>query len=323
MNDDMQKRCELFVQNRDIIKSVFPWDSAFMHPVCAGIYTAKGLLTDASRLKFCLELLKQKTGPLSPFRGLSRLAVSSLLAVSPDPETRLTCILDLHGQLKASSLPSSDHLAVAAAITVDLTGPEKYASVAERTQALYRAMKEDHPFLTSYEDSAFAAILALSPAENGHLIEETKKCYTLLKPYFTYGNSVQSLSHILALGAASAEQKCSRTMELFAYLKRLGFKYGRTFELPTLGVLALTEADIDILAQEMIEADGFLKTQKGFGSLSAGTAQRLMYAGMLTLYGYMPEEKTIQVAALSSAVSLAVANQAAICATIAATTVIT
>ena len=35
MREELRKRCELFVENRDIIKSVFAWESAYVYPMCS------------------------------------------------------------------------------------------------------------------------------------------------------------------------------------------------------------------------------------------------------------------------------------------------
>ena len=36
----LQKRCELFIQNRDAIKKDFGWESIYIYPLCAAIFTA-------------------------------------------------------------------------------------------------------------------------------------------------------------------------------------------------------------------------------------------------------------------------------------------
>ena len=102
-----------------------------------------------------------------------------------------------------------------------------------------------------------------------------------MKPQFFSGNAVQSLSHVLALGDGRAEEKCSRTLLLYDRLKERGYKYGTDYELPTLGVLALSESDLMEIVTEMTDTDDFLAKQKGLGNWSIGRKQRLMYTGML------------------------------------------
>ena len=81
MREELRKRCELFVENRDIIKSAFAWESAYVYPMCSGILTARGVRADTQRLMECRDILKANTGVFSNFRGVSRLAVIAMLSL--------------------------------------------------------------------------------------------------------------------------------------------------------------------------------------------------------------------------------------------------
>ena len=114
------------------------------------------------------------------------------------------------------------------------------------------------------------------------------------------------------------ENKCQKTMELFQKLKEAGHKYGTSYELPTLGVLAMADGNQDEIAAEMAEIDQWLSEQKGFGFFSSISAkQRLMYAGMIAQQDYI-NDKMMQSAAVNGVISLIVAQQAAMCAAITA-----
>lgn len=318
MKPELQKRCELFIENRDTIKLAFGWESTYIYPLCAGLCAAKGKRADEDNLKSCRELLREKTGVFSNFRGISQMATITMLSLSANPEDKMERMLRVYGSLK-EVFWGSEYLTVAAAAIVDLAEPSQYEQIVQRTRVIYDRMKNAHPFLTSGEDSAFAALLALSGLDDQRIELEMERCYTILKPSFFSGNAVQSLSHVLALGEGTAEQKCAKAIELFTYLKDNGHKYGKSYELSTLGTLALIDADVATLAQDMMDADDYLAAQKGFGALGVGAKQRLMYAGMLTMCDYIPNVQTIQTAALNGIVSLVIAQQAAICASVAAT----
>lgn len=317
MKIELQKRCEMFIANRDIIKSEFAWETAYIYPLCAGLFTAKGVYANAQALRSCHNLLKQNTGVFSNFRGTSKMATVTSLALSDNPQDKIEQLLFVYSKLK-EVFWGSECLTVAASAITDLADPSQYGAIAERTRMIYNRMKAAHPFLTSGEDSAFAALLALSGFNDELIGQEMERCYTILKPGFWSGNAVQSLSHVLALGNEPAEQKCARVTQLFGYLKDHGYKYGTSYELPTLGALALTGADIETLAQEIMEVDNYLKSQKGFGAFGVGAKQRLMYAGMLVMCDAIPNAQTMEIAALNGIVSLVIAQQAAICAAVAA-----
>ena len=239
------------------------------------------------------------------------------MAVSKEPEGVLARTLQVYGLLKETFL-SSCYLPVAAVAIAQLAQEREFESIAGRTRALYKQMKAEHPMLTSGEDSAFAALLSLSRKTDEQLISAMEKCYEILKPGFFSGNAVQSLSHVLALGEGREEEKCSKTLALYDRLKERGCKYGTSYELPTLGVLALSDGEVSEIVRDMAEVDGYLAGQKGFGAFGIGKRQRLMYAGMLVQGEYL-EKNTLQTAAINGTLSLIIAQQASMCAAVAAT----
>lgn len=81
----------------------------------------------------------------------------------------------------------------------------------------------------------------------------------------------------------------------------------------------MLDVDTEILCQEIMEVDDFLKEQKGFGAFSVGSKQRLMYAALLAMNEYIPSKEIWQATTLNSVISIVIAQQVAICASIAAT----
>lgn len=196
--------------------------------------------------------------------------------------------------------------------------PYQYEHIVNRTRVIYNRMKSEHPFLTSSEDSAFCALAALSEKSDDELIADMENCYRKLNSKFFSSNAVQSLSHVLALCDGTVEEKCGRTLELFDGLKVAGRKYGTDYELSTLGVLAMSGVDLEKIVSDMIEIDDWLSGQRGFGFFGSITRkQRLMYAGILAQRDYI-NENTMQIAAVGSTIALILAQQAAVCATAAA-----
>ena len=319
MRPTVSELCETYIENRDKIKSAFLWDSAYLYPIWAAIFTNQRQSADINRMKACQEMLKAETGIFSNFRGTAKLAMISMLAVDSDPGSKLQKSLQVYDFLKDHFFASS-YLPVASMIIADIAEAEQFEEIAARTRHIYNLMKQEHPFLTSSEDSVFAALLALSTLTDEQVVRETEMCYELLKAEFLSGNAVQSLSHVLALGTGSAEQKCRRTMELYRGLKEKGYRYGVSYELATLGVLALLPADLHSVMTDIMEVDDFLSAQKGYGILGLGRKQRLMHAGMLVSSDYIGQTDTLAMhsAAIGGTISLIVAQEAAMCAAIAA-----
>lgn len=317
MNDQTLKNCISLLECRDRIKSVFIWDNSLTHLACAGIYFTKGLDVDVSVLKGCKELLKYKVGPFSNFKGAARSPIVSMLATSKNPEQTLDNALFVYQLLKKEFWTSS-YLPLTAMIIAQTIEPAQYENVVKRTRRIYSIIKKEHPFLTSSEDCANCALMALSEKSDDELINDIESCYRILSTYFFSSNAIQSLSHVLALGQGSQEEKCSRVMEIFNGLKAAGNKYGTRYELPTLGVLALTSVPTQLIVNEMIEINQWLSQQRGFGFFSSVTAkQRLMYAGIVALLEYINID-AMQTTAVNSMISITLATEAAMCAAISA-----
>lgn len=318
MNEQTLRNCELLIANRDKIKAVFAWDGGLMHLTCAEIYTSKGKMVDSDTLENCKRLLKSKVGMFSTFRGMVASAITTMLAVSDNPEETLENGVKVYELLKKHFF-SSDYLPLAAMAIAQMAEPYQYEQIAVRTRTIYNLMKENHPFLTSSEDSAFCALMALSEKTDAELITDAEKCYTMIKAKIMSSNAVQSLGNVLALCDGCAEEKCEKTIQLYEKFKAAGHKYGTDYELPTLGVLAMSGENLDMIVKETIEIDEWLAGQKGFGFWGSVTKkQRLMYAAILAQRDFINIEP-MQTAALGSVVALMVAQQAAMCAATAAT----
>lgn len=317
MKEVLQKRVELFVENRDIVKKLFAWESTYVYPLCANIYASRNVKAEVEIIKECRDLLKGKTSAFSNFRGTAKSTLITRLTLCEKPEEKLEQIMILYEKLKEYFL-GSEMLTITASVISEKVEPEKYAAVIQRTRDIYDRMKAAHPFLTSREDSAFAALLAMSDLNDVDIDMEMERCYEILKAQFPSKNTVQSLSHILALGTGSSEDKCKKVTDMYTYLRERGYKYGKNFELPTLGIFALMDIDLFGVAEEIMQVDDYLKTQKGFGGIGIGEKQRLMYAALLVSCDYLPNNHTAEAAAINSTVSMVIASETAMFAALAA-----
>ncbi|MBN7772303.1 DUF4003 family protein [Clostridium aminobutyricum] len=322
MRNTLSTLCENFIENRETIKATFRWESTELYSICAALFTDKRQKADANKMIYCRDIFKSQVGLFSNFRGTIKLVMICMMAIDSKPEQKLKRTLDAYSVLKGHFF-SSEYLPLTSMIISDLVSSDRYNNIAERTRHIYKLMKDAHPFLTSSEDSVFAALLAISDLTDEQIVMETKCCYDFLKPEFFSRDAVQSLSHVLALGEGKAEDKCRKTIALFNSLKEKGYRYGKNEELATLGVLAMLPADSDSVINDVIEVDNYLSAQKGYGLFGIDKKQRLMHAGMLVASDYIdnPNNLTMGSAAIGATISLIVAQQAAMCAVIAASSV--
>ncbi len=320
MREELQAVCTEFIKDRELAKEAFAWESSYLYPICAGILADKRQDISAVELQQYKRKIKDKTGIFSDFRGSIMAPMACMLAVSEDADKLLEDALAVHELLK-KHFWSSSYLPLVSTIVARLADPSQYAHMVEKTSEIYQLMKKEHPFLTSGEDGPFAAMLAFAERSPQGMIAEVEKCYGLLKDKFFSGNAVQSLSHVLALGEGSAESKCSRLETLFNALKARGYKYGTDYELSTLGALSILDVDLECIVEELIQVTDYLETQKGYGLLGATKRQRMMHAAMLVSSTHMEKGAgyVMNSASISSTISMIAAQQAAMCAVVAAT----
>ena len=320
---------EKFIENRDIIKSAFPFESAYLYPACATVFLNAGKTADVGRLRECRALLKSKVNVFSNFRGASEIITVAMLAESEEPEKKLDNAIAAYKCLR-EHFSAGSFLPLAATLIAKERTASEFPEVAADTRNIYKLMRKEHPLLTSDEDSVFAALIALSGQRASDMITEIERNYRILKEKFFSANAVQSLSHVLSLCPGSADEKCRKTIELFDTLKARKMRYGTEYELAILGVLAMLDKENDYIADRIEEVSLFLSSQKGYGFWGAGKRERLMHAAMLLTSALTIEqnhtlsESTMAVSAQQAAIAAAqsaaliAAQQAAICSMMAA-----
>ncbi len=320
MKDSLNALCGRFVTNRDMLKKHFRMESTYIVPVCAAMLASKGICPDLETLRSCRNVLKKNTGVFSYLRGNVTLPVITNLASDDAPEEKIAKINEIYETLK-KHLSGSEYLAYSASVLADMPEAVDIDAIAQRGKTIYKLMRKEHPMLTSAEDSTFAVLLALSVQSDKALIDDIELCYSTLKPVFTYGDHVQSISHVIALAGGDVRANCQKTIELYFTLKEMGIKYGKSYELSVLAALAVLPVDVRTLSADIAEADNFLSAQKGYGFWGLPKKTRLMHAAMLVSGDYTAGLAS-STAAVSATIAMIAAQQAATAAAIAATTIV-
>lgn len=325
MRESLRNVCERFIQDRETVREVFQWNcSTYLVPVCAAMLAGAKEPVSIVKLEECKKMLKNGVGVFSNFKGNAYPALVTQLALDENPQERLRKAVQMHDILKQHFYGSS-YLPMAAMVLSGMVQEARFLEVADRAGRIYKKMKAEHPFLTSSEDCVYASLMALSGLNDDQLIQDAESCYKYLKEDFYDANSVQSLSHVLALCEGSAGSKCRAVVDLYQSLRAKKYKYGNGYELATLGVLALLPQGKAAVMADLIEIDSYLSMQKGYGFFGLGKRQRLMHAGMLLVTESLENENDAQKelylnAATNSVVAMMIAaQQAALCAAVAAT----
>ena len=285
MKERLKQLCDQFLAAKAGIKDVFGMEYDEIYTLCANMLVSRGKLPDAAVLRRCRELLKTKVGIFSSFRGTMEAPVCCLMSVADEPEQKFARIEKAHSVLKRH-FGDSQYLVYASAVLSDMP-TEIVEGVSARARNIYDLMKRRHPFLTSYEDHVFCVLLAMSERSDEELISETEQIYKSLN--LSDSNTMQSVSHILALAEGDPAEKCDILKGIFNGLKEVGKKYGTYGELAVLAALAAVSPDITDAVTDIADADDYLSLNKEYrGFFNCGEHTRLMHAALITAASYAP-----------------------------------
>ncbi len=307
--------CLDLIRARDTIKRVYPMESGDLLPVSANVFVSRGVQADEERLRTCKAVIKAGAGIFSNLRGSMEVPLAARLCISPDPREHFAQIMQMYDLLK-TCFRRNEYTVLLAVTYAELVSPLEAETAAKRGRGLYERMKKEHPFLTSGEDSVMAGFMAFSQKDDDTLLADMEQCYTLLRRHFSGRDSLQSVSHVLAMAEGSGEEKTEKLIRLYDSFRDAGRRYGKYRELSVLAAASLLPPDILTLRDTILELDRLLAEHKGFHGLSMDKKTRLMYAAMLTADLYRQPE-TAELAISAAALAAVAAQQAAMCAVIA------
>ena len=312
MNTHTKSRIELFSTNTNKIKGKFVWQNTLSKRLAALLYAIEDREIDTEAIRESYEIVKHSTSVFSSFRGNSFITIATLLSLHDNQHKQLSDALAVYDMMKSRKFWASDYLVVAAYQVAGNTSKEKYIQVIDRAKAFYDGMKAEHYFLTGQDDYIFAAMLGLSDIEIDSGLRRINQLYTTFKPIFRTGNSVQTLTQVIALGGENGDVE-SRVLDLNSKFRHWGMRLDRIYTLPSLGVLALLPVDNDTIVNNVIEAYELLREQKGFGRWSLTKQELLLFSSALIAYEYLDDVKGhILTTASTSLTNIIIAQQTAI-----------
>jgi hypothetical protein len=303
MDRQIENKCLRLVENYRILAAGNKWEFSEMLLACAGIYLAAGVTPDMSRVKECKKLLKSKAGIFSNFRGQDELLVRCKMALADDPVLYFDNLEREYRSLK--TFFSGEQTVLAAMILAEQDPRE---GLAEKTKQIYKEMKEAHPWLTSENDLPFAALMAASGRDAASIYAEAEEIYAYLKENLRGDrDTLQMLSHILAVRSGRADAKCEKLCALAGGLKAAKRSLGSGSRLAILGLLADAGLSADALVERIAETDDFLKQYKPFrGIFGVGKDCRRMFAVQMVQASLSGEESLGASAMMTASVELAI-----------------
>ena len=242
--------------------------------------TLRNIEADIDKINECISIIKGNSSIFSNFRGNNLLTTAVNLSMKNNPEECFHEIMEIYNKLKDRFF-SNDFLVLAAQTIYNYKENNEIDSLVINTRKAYDLMKENHYFLTGHEDICSAALIATTSKDLDKTFKDMEECYSILrKNGFIAGNNLQSLTHILSLFECSPEEKCEKVILLNKTLKRYSTPL-KSYSLPILGVVALTNCDYESFANELILTTKKLSKQRGFGIFSLDSVIRNMISASL------------------------------------------
>ncbi len=304
MDREIENKCQNLLENYRILAEGNKMEFTEMVLACAGIYLAAGVKPDMDRVAACKKLLKSKAGVFSNFRGSDEMLVRCKMALAEDPERYFENLEREYRSLK--TFFSGEQTVLAAMILAEQGASAE--GLAERTKQIYKEMKGAHPWLTSENDLPFAALMAVSGKDASAVYAEAEEIYALLRDSLhAERDTMQMVSHILAIRSGTPEEKCEKLCALADGLKSAGHSLGRGTRLAILGILIDSGLPTDGLIERICETDDYLKQYKPFhGLFGVGKECRRMFAVQMVHASLSGEESLGASAMMAASVELAI-----------------
>lgn len=310
MNESLQKRCDLLLQNEAIMRKAVRLDFEEMTKLAALIFTSKGKVANADDIKRCATILKSKAGILSNWRGIMRTLVLVKMSLADDPEAYFDGVSAVYKKLTERSFFRSEYQAMTAMTIYDQSSADKIDEAVDRTLQQYKLARETHPFLTGHEDFTLIALMVLTGEDVEQLNARAEECLALVKPLFKlFPETKQMISHVLALSSKPSQEKVDAFWALYTDLKAAKHQMSRDHAIAILAAFSDLEVPRSELVAQIGEVDLYLKGNKGYGALGVGSSFRRMMAAILVLQEHEDEAGVERANVAGTAIAEVIAEQ--------------
>ena len=304
MKNEIQNKLELFTKNAQSIRKEFKWHDSSAKRLAAMIYALNNQEIDCRAIQNSHDLIKDNTGVFSTFRGNMAMGIAAMLSLEENAKDMFASAVAVYEMMKDSKFRASDFLAVAAYEIASLGEKNDYQRIVARAREFYDSMKANNWFRVGEDDYIYAAMLGLSDVDVKTGAERIEQLFKRFKTEFRSKNCVQALSQVLVL-SGDCGVAADRVLKLRDALKARSIRLDKVYTLPSLGILSMLTADAETIAQEIDEAQVFLRAQKGFGSWSVTKWELQLFAAAMVAAAYADDTKC---GVLTASVSTSIAS---------------
>ncbi|EJO5348978.1 DUF4003 domain-containing protein [Clostridium botulinum] len=274
----LKQKVDLMAENYYELKKSFNWEYSLVKHFVAMNLATKDKKVNIEEIEEIKKYIKKQVGLFSQFRGMNLFILSSLLYLESNYKDFFQNMQIVYEKMMGAGFRNSQYLPLASYTIVKEVSMDKWDEKIQRMKSFYSNMKKNHFWLTSTDDYVLAAVLATSDLDVEKTSEEMESCYKLLNEMgFSKGDSLQSLSQILAFGEEDSQNKCNRAVSLYNKLKSKRCKL-TYYGLASLGVLTLITSNDSEMIEEIKEVYDYIKGKDGYGMFSIQKSYVVMLA---------------------------------------------
>ena len=175
------RKLELLASNKKAIDKGFYFEMGMSQVVAGLLFASAGKEADIERMKEARNILKKKAGVFSAFRDATELVILARMATAPDMEKYIDDLIDVFNVLMKGKVFEDSYLVLTAMIIVDRDRKADAENIKDTTNEIMRRMSKLHPILTSSEDIALAALLAMSGRDIDSVMNDMEESFVYTK----------------------------------------------------------------------------------------------------------------------------------------------
>jgi hypothetical protein len=284
MNDALKSKIDLMIENHKELKKLI-WANSYERYFMAMYFAQKSMAPDVDRIKQINRYIKENTGVFSAFRAEAMYFISALLSAESDYCSLFQKMQDVYARLRDARFHSSSYLTIASyVIAMNCNEEDTDRAVCDMRQ-FFDELKAAHPLITSYDDYAFAAVLAVSGKDLNIAAVRMESIYRKLDDVlnmFGQRNTLQAVSSVLVLSDEDEDTLTGKFADAVKLARdhKVHLSFGGYSSLATLCVFRKNVSD-DIVG--ITEYERYLRTVRGFGNFSLNRELRFSLVGNLLL----------------------------------------
>ena len=220
MKQNLQEFIDFQLANEQTTRKISALEHDGITKLSALFYTVANQNADLDKIKKSREILKNKMGIFSNFRGAFDLVISSKMSLAEDPEKYLDDVIDIYKKLVSDKKIPGETYVMTAITIYEQARDQDIDSIINQTKEAYAKIKEQHKYLTDETDMSFIAMMVMSGKDIDKTVNEVEETFNVLKQeYKVPSDAAQGAALVLSMSDKSVQEKCKAFMDLYTEMK--------------------------------------------------------------------------------------------------------